>query len=279
MAIINETFTALADAIRSKTGSTAKMSISDMTTAVLNLSVSGAGLSLQDVVSTDTTLEGSLYKENDTIKSFTGNSVTKVNSAVFRDCKYLESVSLPNALTSIGGYAFSGCRLLTTLDIGSVSSIVRFAFKDCSSLGSLTLNGCSIVSDYACMNCTSLYSFTASSATTVGDYAFQNCSSLTTVSLPICEGIGAGAFLGNASLTSLTLPSVTYIDACAFSGCISLKTLTLSNTTQMCTLSNINSLPINSSGLVVYVPAELLSQYTANSVWSSLARTTIKAIS
>ena len=49
-------------------------------------------------------------------------------------------VSIPNSVTSIGGYAFSYCSSLTSVTIGnSVTSIGDYAFSYCSSLTSITI--------------------------------------------------------------------------------------------------------------------------------------------
>ena len=68
------------------------------------------------------------------------------------------SITIPNSVTSIGGYAFSGCSGLTSIEIpNSVTSIGSSAFYGCSGLTTLTLG---------------------SSVTSIGDYAFNYCDGL-----------------------------------------------------------------------------------------------------
>ena len=62
----------------------------------------------------------------------------------------IRSVSLPEGLTSIGGYAFHGCGSLTGAEIPeSVTSIGRAAFGECGSLTSVTVlnDRCALYSD------------------------------------------------------------------------------------------------------------------------------------
>ena len=68
------------------------------------------------------------------------NSVTSIGGYAFEDCSSLTSVRIPNSVTSIGSYAFYGCYSLTSVTIpNSVTSIGDWAFMDCSSLESVTI--------------------------------------------------------------------------------------------------------------------------------------------
>lgn len=59
---------------------------------------------------------------------------------VFQDCTGLTSITIPNSVTSIGGYAFFGCTGLTSIIIpNSVTSIGKYAFANCSGLTSVTI--------------------------------------------------------------------------------------------------------------------------------------------
>ena len=53
----------------------------------------------------------------------------------FNSCKSLQSITIPNSVTSIGDEAFSGCRSLQSVTIpNSVTSIGDGAFEDCTHL-------------------------------------------------------------------------------------------------------------------------------------------------
>ena len=107
---------------------------------------------------------------------------------------------IPNSVTTIGDYAFSGCSSLTSITIpNSVTTIGSSAFKGCSSLTSITIpNSVTTIGNSAFCGCSSLTSITIpNSVTTIGEHAFYNCSSLTSITIPnSVTTIGQGAFYG-----------------------------------------------------------------------------------
>ena len=117
----------------------------------------------------------------------------------------LTSIIIPNSVTSIGDYAFSGCKNLTSVVIGnSVKSIGDYSFYNCQNLTSV------IIGD---------------SVKSIGDDAFNSCIDLTSVEIPNgVTHIGDDAFWGCSDLTSITIPnSVKSIGKDAFYNCSDLK--------------------------------------------------------
>ena len=77
-----------------------------------------------------------LYLNGEEVKDLViPNSVTSIGDYVFTGCSGLTSVTIPNSVTSIGEAAFFCCSGLTSVTIGSgVKSIEWFAFHNCHEL-------------------------------------------------------------------------------------------------------------------------------------------------
>ena len=180
----------------------------------------------------------------------------------FYQCTSLQSVTIPDSVTSIGYSAFSGCESLQSVTIpNSVTSIGDSAFVDCSSLQSVTIPKSVINmkgnpfancpakvinhSNYFTIFEGNLYTserrklisylskgenfIIPDSVTSIGDRAFSWCTSLQSVTIPdSVTSIGDRAFWGCESLHSVTIPdSLTSIGDCAFMGCSSLQSVTI----------------------------------------------------
>ena len=161
-------------------------------------------------------------------------------------------MTIPDSVTSIGDYAFSGCSGLTSVTIpNSVTSIESFAFNYCTNLTSVTIpNSVTSIGYHAFDGCSGLTSVTIpNSVTSIGDGAFYGCSGLVDVegvvivrnvfygyygssgNVTIPDGvtsIGEYAFKDCNGLTSVTIPdSVTSIESSAFYNCSGLTSVTI----------------------------------------------------
>ena len=161
-------------------------------------------------------------------------SVTSIRDRAFEGCSSLQSINIPNSINHIGLYAFKNCSSLQSISIpNSITSIYSSAFEGCSSLQSINIpeSVTSIGSDVF-NNCSSLQSISIpNSVTSIYGSAFKNCSSLQPINIP--EGvtsIGNYAFKNCSSLQSINIPEgVTSINGYAFEDCSSINKAIISS--------------------------------------------------
>ncbi len=117
------------------------------------------------------------------------DSVTSIGDWAFSGCSKLTSITIPDSVTSIGDHAFSGCSRLTSITIpDNVMSIGNGTFEDCLSLTSITI---------------------PDSMTSIGYRSFGSCESLVSVTIPnSVKSIDNGAFCGCDSLIDETVNEI-----------------------------------------------------------------------
>lgn len=162
--------------------------------------------------------------------TYSPNHQTNHNLISF--CNQIQSVTIPESVTSIGKSAFEHCSKLDSLTIkGVATSIGAYAFASCTSLTSLSLVGnFQTIGEQAFAYCGMTSLTTDADITSIGEYAFSHCTSLTSLSLTgSVQTIGYQAFACCTSLTSLSLTGdIQKIGDYAFGYCSSLYTATLS---------------------------------------------------
>ena len=112
--------------------------------------------------------------------------------------------------TTIGEYAFPGCKKLTSVDLpNTVTDIKEFAFSVCIAMTSITMS---------------------SSLINIEEWAFYYCEGLTSITIPVnVKSIGMGAFSGCCGLQTIIIPgSVKTIGNGAFSSCAKLTSIHVS---------------------------------------------------
>ena len=195
-------------------GNSAFSICSSLTSITLPSSVKSIGNS---AFSSCNNLTSIIVESNNTVYDSRNNCNAIIETATNTLIVGCKNTVVPNNVTSIGNYAFSGCSGLISVDLSgctSLTSIGNSAFSICSSLTSIDLSGCT-------------------SLTSIGNNAFSRCSGLTSIDLSECTSltsIGGYAFNNCSGLTSITLPaSLTIIGSNAFSGCNMLTSLTFAS--------------------------------------------------
>ena len=149
------------------------------------------------------------------------DGMTSINNYIFSGWSALTSVTIPNSVTSIGKSAFYGCSGLTSVSIpNSVTAIENSAFSKCSSLTSVTIpNSVTSIDSYVFEGCSNLiFVEIPNSVTAIGEAVFRNCSNLTSIKIPnSVTSIGYYVFRGCSKLASVFIgDNVSYIGNSVF---------------------------------------------------------------
>ena len=171
------------------------------------------------------------YTESDAISSYLfartkletiilPNSITSIGACVFYNCNHLTSITIPKNVTGISNRAFANSLALTSIVVESGNQ----NFDSRNNCNAIVDNNNQLIA--GCKN-----TIIPNSVTSIGACAFEGCCGLTSINMPDkVISIGGGAFSDCSSLTSITIPNnVTSIGDGAFQNCSSLIYVTLPN--------------------------------------------------
>lgn len=156
--------------------------------------------------------------------TFEENSQLKtMDSYAFYNCRALESIIMPDNLTSIGRFAFSGCNSIKRVHLSkSLAEFSRDLFEYCSNIETLTVSAGN-PNYYSAGNC---IIETATGTLVLG------CKNSVIPTEGVTK-IGNSAFT-ESDITSVVIPaSVTLIDWYAFKSCTGLTSVTFSEDSQL----------------------------------------------
>ena len=176
----------------------------------------------------DANIISNTYVDNQGIIEF-DNVVTSIGDFAF-SATYLQQITIPDSVTSIGENAFFGCTGLQQITLpDNLISIGKQAFSLCSSLQAITIpDSVTSIGEMAFNYCTGLQKATIAAAS-IGESAFYQCTNLQEITLlDSVTSIGRFAFSKCTKLQEITIPdSVASIGEQAFSSCTSLKKTTI----------------------------------------------------
>ena len=178
-------------------------------------------------------------------------NLTGISTKAFLNCSSLQSITIPESVTTLGPNLFQNCTSLRTATVNSAANISPYMFDGCTLLESVTLNPLiKMIGNYAFRNCSSLFDITLPAelqsigfgqsyvegsismpSSGTGVYVFQNCSALGSIVIPsqITE-IYKYTFSGCEALSSVDLGNVTAIYPFAFNQCAALESIELPDT-------------------------------------------------
>ena len=179
---------------------------------------------------------------NDYIKDVTIDITGDIPNECFYSCGRLEKITIPDAVTSMGSYVFSGCYSLNSVHIGTgISAINNGTFYGCSSLPEITIpSNVTSIGNFVFDGCTSLADVTIADRETelsLGSNGsspmFSDCPLKTVyiggnISYPTSSSYGYSPFYRNTTLETVTITDKeTEISENEFYGCSSLKNITM----------------------------------------------------
>ncbi len=148
------------------------------------------------------------------------DSITSMEGWICDECPSLKSISIGNGLKTLGDQAFQSCNSLISIDFGnSLEDLGLLAFARCAALTEVTIpEGVKYIKNGTFGECNALRQVSLpATLEEIWYQAFFNCSSLETISLPkALKVINRQVFWGTA-LSEVTIPpSVTFIGKDAF---------------------------------------------------------------
>lgn len=157
-------------------------------------------------IPTDNTIISNTYENGKGVMTF-GKDLTEIVSDMFNTCYTLQTIILPNSVTTFQNYVFVSCTSLEQVNIPeSVTSIGMSVFNKCTALQNIVI---------------------PDSVTSLGESVFYGCTSLKNVTLPeYLTTIKYGTFQNCSSLNTITIPkNITILENKVFADCVNLRTV------------------------------------------------------
>ena len=228
---------------------------------------------------TDTDLTSIIVEQGNPVYYSPNNTnaiIDVITNTLISGCK---TTVIPDSVSRIGDYAFSGCLGLTSMIIpDGVTSIGSFSFMNCKNLSTVTLpkNLTGILEQLTFYGCSSLNNIVIPEGVTgIDRWAFNECTSLSDIVLPeSLTTVGEHAISGCPNLKQLILPSsLTFIGDYAFAGDSGLtKIQVLASTPPRINTGYAMGNPFSATGSCpIQVPAASIEAYKQAAGWKDYA--------
>ena len=126
---------------------------------------------------TDTYMPERAFRRKSILQSIVlPENLTSIGDGAFDGCSSLTSITIPNSVTEIGVSAFGGCYALTSIEIpNSVTKIGMNAFTNCGATSIEIPNSVTEIGEYAFCNSALTSIKIPNSVTEIGNQAFSDC--------------------------------------------------------------------------------------------------------
>jgi len=156
--------------------------------------------------------------------------------------------------------------LLINDQIGCIEEVGENAFgffitSGCGLLETVILNSVTSISNYAFLQCASLLNLEMSSLELIGESALAYLLSIETILLPNVTSVGPAAFIGNDALLSIIAPQLQDVSDSTFSGCVSLISIEIPSCISLGSTIGDNSVFFEISGQTISltIPSALMT--------------------
>lgn len=159
---------------------------------------------------------------------FIDSDVNKIMNSCFEGCVNLVSVNLPQAIKTIGMFAFKGCKKLLKINTEHIEFFAKGCFEGCENLEKIKLAKIKSIPELFMKNCNIREITIPENVIFIGKYAFENCKNLQTVNVMSSKitKIQENCFLNCMSLKYVNgFKNVSKIEKSAFENCKNLLSL------------------------------------------------------
>lgn len=292
----------IADAIRSKGGTSASIVFPSGFISAVEAIPSGTSMSL---ISKEISENGTYLPSSDNADAFssvvvdvpTGGGGVYVSKTITENGTYKPSDDNADAysqvVVNVSGGGGEGKTKYYNIIIGISSGIYddpdivtinEQTFYHKQGINGISLPNAEYLRSSAFEGCVNASFVDLPKCKNISDYAFYGCSSLTSVSIPECSIIGGSAFYDNRDLTEISLPKVEALQRATFRDCASLQTVFLNicsiiyseafrQCSNLSTLYLLSNSVVTLSGNSIFQNTKLSSSYGSIYVPASLVDT------
>ncbi len=197
------------------------------------------------------------------------DNIKTLGDKAFYNCPVLETISLPDTITTCGSNVFASSNgnvtayfrgVDGTIDASvydgktkgltylvfdeNVNTIGENAFANTDTVKGIIINDTDLISDYAFANSTSLDGIVIVKTGIIDSYAFNNCSTLEYIEIGTADTIGTYAF-ADSTTKRMELDNIGTIDDYAFTNCTLLENVYIDSVININDYAFFNCIAIN----------------------------------
>ena len=206
--VLTDKLSNIANAIRTKTETTGKMTLTEMPDKIL-------GIQTSEDLDTELTEQQQLISElKTTLENKAAGGVTINNQD--------KTITENGTYTADSGYTGLGTVTVDVQASGRENKLAQIVDRSITEITASDLNGVERVETYAFYYCKNLIKADLPTVTIIASYAFMHCSVLKSINIPNATICGGESFKSCNTLENIYAPKVSVIQSKAFETCVAL---------------------------------------------------------